>query len=59
MRQVDPPADHGYQTLRVGLRVLQRRRLPSIVAVVPAPLVHRFLHRFHLELDDARGGESD
>jgi hypothetical protein len=24
-----------------------------------APLVHRFLHRFHLELDDARAGDRD
>ena len=24
----------------------------TIVAVLMAPLVHRFLHRFHLELDD-------
>jgi hypothetical protein len=26
----------------------------SIVAVLMAPIVHRFLHRFHLELDDDR-----
>ena len=26
----------------------------TIVAVMLAPLVHRFLHRFHLELDDER-----
>jgi len=31
--------------------------LPNTAA--KAPLVHRFLHRFHLELDDALGDEPD
>ncbi len=28
----------------------------TIVAVLFAPVAHRFLHRFHLELDDGPGG---
>ena len=31
----------------------------TIVAVMLAPLVPRFLHRFHLELDDARDDQRD
>ena len=31
----------------------------TIVAVLMAPLVHRFLHRFHLELADSEEHEQD
>jgi len=31
----------------------------TILAVLMAPLVHRFLHRFHLELADAEDHEHD
>jgi len=50
MGPVDQLQSDTAKIFRLVLRALQRVAFLTIVAVLMAPLVHRFLHRFHLEL---------
>lgn len=59
MGPVDPLPNTASKVFASAYALFSGVAFLTIVAVMLAPLVHRFLHRFHLELDDARNGDSD
>lgn len=59
MGPVDPLPNSGAKLFASAYALFSGVAFLTIVAVMLAPLVHRFLHRFHLELDDARKGDPD
>jgi hypothetical protein len=52
MGPVDPLPSTGAKLFASAYAVFSGVAFLTIVAVLLAPLVHRFLHRFHLELGD-------
>ena len=52
MGPVDPLPSDAAKLFASAYALFSGVAFLTIVAVLMAPLVHRFLHRFHLELDD-------
>lgn len=52
MGPVDPLQTTGAKLFASAYAIFSGVAFLTIVAVMMAPLVHRFLHRFHLELED-------
>ena len=52
MGPVDPLPSTAAKLFASAYAIFSGVAFLSIVAVLMAPIVHRFLHRFHLELDD-------
>lgn len=58
MGSVDPIETVGGKLLASFYAIFSGVVLLGPIGVVAAPLFHRILHRFHLELDDAGAGKS-
>lgn len=56
MGPVDPMRSTAAKLFASAYAIFSGVAFLTIVAVLMAPIVHRFLHRFHLEIED--GGES-
>jgi hypothetical protein len=54
MGPVDPLPSTAAKLFASAYAIFSGVAFLSIVAVVLAPIVHRFLHRFHLEIEDDR-----
>jgi hypothetical protein len=52
MGQVDPMTTTAAKLFAAAYALFSGVAFLSIVAVLLAPMVHRFLHRLHLEMDD-------
>jgi hypothetical protein len=57
MGPVDPIASWDGKLFAVGYALFSGVAFLTIIAVLFAPLIHRFLHRFHLDLADEGSGD--
>ncbi len=55
MGPVNPMVTSGAKVFAIGYALFSGVFFLTMVAVLLAPAVHHFLHRFHLELNEARG----
>ena len=56
MGQVDPLHTTGAKLFASGYAIFSGVAFLSIIGIVIAPVVHRFLHRFHLDIHEAVEG---
>lgn len=56
MGPVNPMVTSGAKVFAIGYALFSGVFFLTMVAVLLAPAVHHFLHRFHLELNEGRGG---
>lgn len=56
MGPVDPLRTDGAKLFATFYSLFSGVAFLTIVGVMLAPLVHRFLHRFHLDIEEAAGG---
>lgn len=56
MGPVDPMRTAGAKIFASAYAIFSGVAFLTSVGVVVAPIFHRFLHRFHLEADEAEGG---
>lgn len=59
MGPVDPMSTTGAKLFASFYAIFSGVAFLTIMGVVLAPVAHRFLHRFHLELDDTSAGGGD
>jgi len=59
MGQVDPMTTTAAKLFAAAYALFSGVAFLSIVAVLLAPMVHRFLHRLHLEMDDPPSREDE
>ena len=58
MGPVDPMTTNGGKLFASGYAIFSGVAFLTIMSLVLAPVAHRFLHRFHVELDTAEDGGS-